>query len=288
MLILDGKALSEKRGYALQSEIVKLKTQLGRSPKLSVLLVGEDVHSAHFVSLKKKKCEKLGIECEILKFGEDVTEDALKQTIESLNNDSATDGILVQLPLPQHIDSTKIIECIDYNKDVDGLTSKNLGLLAAGKPNLAPCTPQGIINLLKSNDIALEGKRAVVAGRSNLVGKPVAQMLLKENCSVTIAHTATEKFEQIIAEAEILVLAMGCQCRVTPEMLRQGVVIVDVAMNSSNGKFVGDIYSPENVEALSAKCAAITPVPGGVGPMTIMSLMENIVKAAGKKAEQKR
>ena len=282
MTILDGKTAACKRDESLKSRVSELAKTLGRSPKLAIVLVGDDTLSAHFVGLKKKNCEALGIECLILHQDEKITQTELEKKIMALNNDKAIDAILVQLPLPQHIDSNNIIELIDYRKDVDGLTSKNFGFLAAGKPYLVPCTAKGIVTLLKDGGVTLDGKRAVVVGRSNLVGKPTAQMLLRENCTVTVAHSKSANLAQIVANAEILVLAMGNPDVITPEMLRQGVTVVDVAMNRRKGKFVGDIYNAENLPLLREKCAAITPVPGGVGPMTIVSLMENIVTAAEK------
>lgn len=282
MIILDGKETARKKSSLLKTKIEKLTKAIGRSPKLTILLVGNDKLSAHFVGLKKKSCEELGIECQISQQSENIPQAELEQRITELNQDKSVDAILVQLPLPQHIDTSSIIEAIDYRKDVDGLTSKNFGLLAAGKPYLIPCTPKGIVTLLKEHGIALDGKRAVVVGRSNLVGKPTAQMLLKENCTVTIAHSKTENLKQIIAQAEVVVLAMGQENVISPEMVREDAVIVDVAMNRHAGKFVGDIYNSDNLPLLEKRCAAITPVPGGVGPMTILSLMENIVTAAEK------
>ena len=282
MIILDGKETARKKSSLLKTKIEKLTKAIGRSPKLTILLVGNDKLSAHFVGLKKKSCEELGIEGQISQQSETIPQDELEQKINELNQDESVDAILVQLPLPQHIDTSSIIEAIDYRKDVDGLTSKNFGLLAAGKPYLIPCTPKGIVTLLKEHGIALDGKRAVVVGRSNLVGKPTAQMLLKENCTVTIAHSKTANLKQIIAQAEVVVLAMGQENVITPEMVREDAVIVDVAMNRHAGKFVGDIYNSDNLPLLEKRCAAITPVPGGVGPMTILSLMENIVTAAEK------
>ncbi|MCQ2285686.1 MAG: bifunctional 5,10-methylenetetrahydrofolate dehydrogenase/5,10-methenyltetrahydrofolate cyclohydrolase [Bacteroidales bacterium] len=280
MKILDGKALSIEKMQALTERVNAFSKKTGRQPKLTILLTGKEHSSVYYVGLKQKKCTEVGIECEIIHLEENISQEAIEQQILTLNNDKKVDGILVQLPLPSHLDSHKIIELIDVQKDVDGLTSKSMGHFAAGKPQLLPCTAKGIIALLKANHIEMDGKRAVVIGRSNLVGRPTVQMLLRENCTVTQAHSHSSNLPEIVSQAEILVLAMGAPNVITPTMLRDLVVIVDVAINRVNDQIEGDLYNAKNLPLLTQKAAAITPVPGGVGPMTVISLLENVMEAA--------
>lgn len=278
MKLLDGKALANQKKQELTKKVENQFSKTGKKPQLAIILVGDDKDSATYVNLKKRRCEEIGIICNIIHCKSDISQEEIEQEIRRLNQDKETTGILVQLPLPQGIDSDKIIESIDYKKDVDGLTSKNIGYLVSGTPYIPPCTPKGILELLKANDIILEGKRALVIGRSNLVGKPTSQLLLQENCTVTLAHSKTQNLEELVQKADILVLAMGHPGVVKPAMLKKGVVVIDVAMNRVNEHLEGDIYNERNLPELKEKCEAITPVPGGIGPMTIISLMENIVE----------
>ena len=278
MKILSGKDLADKKLAILADEVKELAAKRGRLPKLTIILVGENPDSKKYVHTKRLQCEKVGVLCDICHFQQNASEKEIIAAIDSLNRDENTDGILLQLPLPAHLDAANILETIDYHKDVDGLHSINMGFLAAGKPHVLPCTPKGIISLLKHYEIPIDGKRVVVVGRSNLVGKPTAQLMLRENATVTLAHSKTENLADIVAMADIVVSAMGKTGVLTPEMLPNNVVLVDVGMNRQNGFLTGDVYCEENLSRLETKVAAVTPVPAGVGPMTIASLLENVVE----------
>lgn len=278
MKILSGKDLADKKLAILADEVKDLAASRGRLPKLTIILVGENPDSKKYVHTKRLQCEKVGVLCDICHFQQNASEKEIIATIDSLNKDENTDGILLQLPLPAHLDAANILETIDYHKDVDGLHSINMGFLAAGKPHVLPCTPKGIISLLKHYEIPIDGKRVVVVGRSNLVGKPTAQLMLRENATVTLAHSKTENLADIVAMADIVVSAMGKTGVLMPEMLPDNVVLVDVGMNRQNGFLTGDVYCEENLSRLETKAAAVTPVPAGVGPMTIASLLENVVE----------
>ena len=278
MKILSGKDLADKKLAILADEVKDLAASRGRLPKLTIILVGENPDSKKYVHTKRLQCEKVGVLCDICHFQQNASEKEIIATIDSLNKDENTDGILLQLPLPAHLDASNILETIDYHKDVDGLHSINMGFLAAGKPHVLPCTPKGIISLLKHYEIPIDGKRVVVVGRSNLVGKPTAQLMLRENATVTLAHSKTENLADIVAMADIVVSAMGKTGVLMPEMLPDNVVLVDVGMNRQNGFLTGDVYCEENLSRLETKAAAVTPVPAGVGPMTIASLLENVVE----------
>lgn len=278
MKILSGKDLADKKLAILADEVKELAAKRGRQPKLTIILVGENPDSKKYVHTKRLQCEKVGVLCDICHFQQNASEKEIIAAIDSLNRDENTDGILLQLPLPAHLDAANILETIDYHKDVDGLHSINMGFLAAGKPHVLPCTPKGIISLLKHYEIPIDGKRVVVVGRSNLVGKPTAQLMLRENATVTLAHSKTENLADIVAMADIVVSAMGKTGVLMPEMLPDNVVLVDVGMNRQNGFLTGDVYCEENLSRLETKVAAVTPVPAGVGPMTIASLLENVVE----------
>lgn len=275
MEIISGSALSKVIKSRLAVRIEEAGIKYGRKPKLSVILVGDDPDSTKYVKSKGKACTDVGMEGDLHFLPGLISQEELLDKIYTFNNDPTVDGILIQLPLPSHINTEEIIEAVDYRKDADGLHPMNAGKLADGAEGILPCTPKGIISLLKYGNIEIAGKQAVVVGRSNLVGKPAAQLLLRENATVTICHTHTTNLPSIIAQADILVLAMGAPDVVTPSMLKPGVVIVDVAMNWVDNKLAGDIYFDRNLEALQEKVSAMTPVPGGVGPMTITSLIEN-------------
>lgn len=277
MKLLDGKACAFQIKTSLSARVQTLKTQGKRVPKLAIILVGDNPDSHNYVRSKYKTCLSLGIDCDVLSFPARTDENELLQLVDTLNNDNTVDGILVQLPLPEHLNTSLILDYIDYQKDADGLHPMNVGLLHLGQPYMLPCTPNGIVTLLKTNDITIARKHAVVIGRSHLVGEPTAQLLLHENATVTLCHSHTENLADIVRSADIVVFAAGKPNLVRPEDLKEGAVVVDVAMNRVNNMLVGDIYCPENLSILEQRLSAITPVPGGVGPMTIAMLMKNVV-----------
>ncbi|MCQ2272006.1 MAG: bifunctional methylenetetrahydrofolate dehydrogenase/methenyltetrahydrofolate cyclohydrolase FolD [Bacteroidales bacterium] len=275
MRIMNGAALAKKIRSVLSIEIDFCKNKYGRSPKLSVILVGNDPASMTYVKNKGKACREVGIEDDLHFLPFSTSQDELLELIHQLNEAPDVDGILVQLPLPKHIDKNVIISAIDYKKDVDGLHPMNVGLLNTSEDCIIPCTPKGILSLLKSENVTIAGKHAVIIGRSNLVGKPMAQLMLRENASVTVCHTKTRDLSYLTRQGEILIVAIGCPNLINADMLKPGAVVVDVGINSVDGKMVGDIYNSIDVPSIEQKASAITPVPGGVGPMTIASLLEN-------------
>lgn len=274
-IILDGKKLRDKIFESLKAELDKMSEK----PTLAVILVGENPASQIYVRNKKKTAEKLGINSLSIEYPADISEKELLSKIQELNNDKNITAILVQLPLPEHINKNKIIDAILPQKDVDGLTPYNLGKLFSGEePYVYPCTPKGILLLLDEYNIELDGKNVVVVGRSNLVGKPVAQMLLKRNATVTMCHSHTKNLSEITKTADIVVSAVGKNV-IGEKMLKSNCVVIDVGIfRDENGKISGDVDF-ENVSKISAY---ISPVPGGVGPMTIASLMLNTVELAKK------
>lgn len=275
MELISGSSLSKEIKARLCADVEIARKKRGRKPKLSIILVGNQEDSLRYVKSKSKACDDVGMDGEILFLPVDTSQQQLERLIDALNRDDCVDGILIQLPLPAHIDTEHILGKVDYRKDADGLHPMNAGRLFDGSEGILPCTPKGIISLLKYGNVKIAGKHAVVLGRSNLVGKPTAQLLLRENATVTICHTLTENLSSIVKQADILILSMGNPDIVTPEMLKNGVVIVDVAMNWVDNKLGGDIYYERNLPKLEEIVSAITPVPGGVGPMTITSLLEN-------------
>lgn len=274
-IILDGKKLRDKIFEDLKTKLDKME----KKPTLAVILVGENPASQIYVRNKKKTAEKLGINSISIEYPSDITESELLQKIEELNNDENVTAILVQLPLPEHINKNKVIDKILPQKDVDGLTPYNLGKLFSGEePYVYPCTPKGILLLLDEYNIELEGRHVVVVGRSNLVGKPVAQLFLKRNATVTMCHSHTKNLANITKTADIVVSAVGKNV-IGEKMLKSNCVVVDVGIfKDENGKISGDV----DFENVSKVAAYISPVPGGVGPMTIASLMLNTVELAGK------
>ena len=267
-VLLDGKALSEKILVQLESSISKLV----KKPKLAVILVGNNAASQIYVRNKQKSALKIGMESLIIELNEDVTEDNLIEHIHILNEDRDINGILVQLPLPKHINTLKIIESIDPMKDVDGFHPLNAGKLFTGQiPYSYPCTPKGIIRLLQEYNIAIEGKNAVIVGRSNIVGKPLSMLLLNNNATVTIAHSRTKNLREITKNADMIFSAIGQAKFITEDMVKDGATIVDVGINRKDDKLCGDV----DFENVKNKAAFITPVPGGIGPMTIAMLMQN-------------
>ena len=276
MTIIDGKQISASLKEALKEQVATFPEKYGRVPHLVVVRVGEDPASVVYVRNKAKACEACGIRNTTLVLPEETSEEALLSQVQRLNADEGVDGILVQLPLPRHISEAKVIETIAREKDVDGFPPYNVAGLWQKTPHMSPCTPKGIMKLLESVGLDPKGKRAVVIGRSNIVGLPVAKMLLDANATVTLCHTRTVNLPEVTREADILVVAAGRPKMVTAGMVKDGAVVIDVGMDRDpqTGKLCGDV----DFDAVAPKCAAITPVPGGVGPMTIACLMENTVK----------
>ena len=278
-IILDGKALSEKRMGELKNRVDALKAK-GKTIGLAVILVGENPASQVYVRNKGKACEALGIRGDTILLPEQTTQEELEALIMKLNRDDSVDGILVQLPLPKHLDETKALRLIVPEKDVDGFHIENAGKLFTGQEGVVACTPKGILAMLKAWNVPLSGKEAVVIGRSNIVGKPVAMLLLNENCTVTICHSRTADLASHTRRADILIAAVGKPRFVTQDMVKPGAAVVDVGINRVDGKVVGDV----DFESVKEVAGYISPVPGGVGKMTICMLMENTVEAAERKA----
>lgn len=267
--LIDGKLVSEKILSNLADEVVFL----AKKPCLAVIIVGDDQASQIYVNLKKKKALSLGFDSKVIELPKNVSQDELLENIDALNSDENVNAILVQMPLPEHIDSNVVIERILPNKDVDCFHPYNVGKISTNNnPKIFPCTPKGIIRLLEFYNIDISGKNAVVVGRSNIVGRPMAQMLINENATVTVCHSRTKNLVEITKTADILISAVGKPNMITKDMVKNGAVVIDVGMNRlDNGKLVGDVDF-ENVKEVASY---ITPVPGGVGPMTICSLMVN-------------
>ena len=278
MTLIDGKKVSAEIKEQVADEVGKLKKQTGKVPGLAVVLVGEDPASAVYVKNKNKTCEKMGFQSFSHTLSADTEEKVLLKLIADLNANPEVNGILVQLPLPDHINEHKVLEAIDPKKDVDGFHPVNVGTLTSGGNALAPCTPAGIIEMLDFYKIDIEGQHAVILGRSNLVGKPMASLLLKRHATVTICHSRTRDLPTVARSADILVAAIGKPGFVTPDMVKEGAVVIDVGINRVDGKLVGDV----DFEQVAEKAAFITPVPGGVGPMTIAMLMKNTLSAFKK------
>lgn len=276
-MILDGKKVSEKRLEILKERI----EESGLYPRLATIIVGEDPGSQLYVRMKHRACERVGIGSIGIELPEDTTTERLLETVARLNNDPDINGILVQLPLPKQIDTTRVIEAVSPEKDVDGFHPYNLGRLLAGTPVYAPCTPKGIMTILAEYGIEIAGKRAVVVGRSIDVGRPMAALLLNADATVTICHSKTQNLADEMRSADILVSAVGKAGFVRADMVKEGATVIDVGINyDENGKLCGDV----DFEAVRERAGAITPVPGGVGPMTIATLMEQTFKAAERKA----
>lgn len=274
--IIDGKAVSASVKEAVAKEVAALKEK-GILVGLAVVIVGNDPASRVYVNNKKKACAACGIESYEYALPEETTEEELLALVEKLNGDPAVNGILVQLPLPRQIDEHRIIEAISPKKDVDAFHAVNVGKIMIGDFDFLPCTPSGCMDLIDSTGVPVEGKRCVVIGRSNIVGKPMAMLLLHRNGTVTICHSKTKNLKEICREADILVAAVGRPNFVTADMVKEGAVVIDVGMNRlENGKLCGDV----DFEGVSKVAGWITPVPGGVGPMTIATLMRNTLTAA--------
>lgn len=275
---LRGKDLADKMQKAMKNRVDRLREE-GKVPGLTVVLVGEDKASQVYVRNKERRAHKVGIKSDVIRLPETTSESELLTIIQTLNADKSVHGILVQLPLPKQIDEQKILRSIDYEKDVDGFHPMNMGNFLLGNESTLPCTPYGIMTLLKSYDIAFEGKKALVIGRSNIVGKPMALMLMNENATVTIAHSHTQNLKALAKEADILVVAIGKGHLVNADYVKQGAIVIDVGMNrDAAGKLIGDV----NTEAIDGIASYVTPVPGGVGPMTITMLLEQTIQKVEK------
>ncbi len=274
--IIDGKQISLEIKNQLKEKVLSFTEKYNRKIKLAVLLVGENPASKVYVKNKITAAEFVGIESLAYYLPEDSTEGQVKDLVITLSNDKTVDGILVQLPLPSHINQDEVLNLIPADKDVDGFLPENLGNLAMGTPSTISCTPFGVIKLLKHEGIELSGKNAVVVGRSNIVGKPMAMLLLNENCTVTVCHSKTKDLAEICKKADILVAAIGRPKFITEDMVKEGAVLIDVGINRTENGLVGDI----DFENVKNKASYITPVPGGVGPMTIAMLMENTYNSA--------
>lgn len=275
-MIIDGKVLSAKLKAEMAEQVVALKEQYGRVPSLAVILVGENPASQSYVRGKIKACAECGFESILTTMPESVTEDELLAEIAKLNADEKVDGVLVQLPLPRHINEERVIDAIALEKDVDGFHPDNVANLWLGKPCIKPCTPKGVMRMIEECGFSVAGCNAVVVGRSNIVGKPMAKLLLDANATVTIAHSRTKDLAEVTSKADILIAAVGRARMITADMVREGAIVIDVGVNRDveTGKLCGDV----DFEGVKEKAAHITPVPGGVGPMTITMLMQNTIE----------
>ena len=277
MTLIDGKAISEQVKQEIAAEVAEMVAKGGKRPHLAAILVGHDGGSETYVAAKVKACEVCGFKSSLIRYEADVTEEELLAKVRELNEDADIDGFIVQLPLPKHISEQKVIETIDYRKDVDGFHPENVAKLFLGQKSLVPCTPKGMMVLLDEINYDLTGKEVVVVGRSNIVGKPMALLLLRENGTVTVTHSHTKNLKEVAKRADILVVAIGKTKMVNEEYVKDGAVVIDVGMDrDENGKLCGDVDFAEVKEI----AGSITPVPGGVGPMTIAMLMQNTVLAA--------
>lgn len=290
MQLIDGKAIADQIKQEIAQEVADIKAKGGKTPHLAVIIVGHDGGSETYVAHKVKSCEQVGFKSTKICFEADVTEEELLKQIDMLNHDDDVDGFIVQLPLPKHISEQKVIEAIDYRKDVDGFHPINVGRTSIGLPSFVSATPAGILELLKRYDIDTKGKHCVVVGRSNIVGKPVATLMMQKaypgDATVTICHSRTKNLKEITNQADILIAALGSPKFLTADMVKEGAVVIDVgttrvpcASTKTGFKLTGDV----DFENVAPKCSYITPVPGGVGPMTICSLLKNTL-LAGKKA----
>jgi methylenetetrahydrofolate dehydrogenase (NADP+)/methenyltetrahydrofolate cyclohydrolase len=274
--ILDGKSLAAQLRAGVKASVARL-SQRGITPGLSVILAGDDPASRVYVRHKRLACEETGIRSELHEYGSGVSGEELLDQVAALNADRAIHGILVQLPLPRHIDAARVLASVSPRKDVDGFHAANLGALVSGAPGFVPCTPAGVMRLLEHARVPIAGRRAVVIGRSNIVGKPLALLLLRQDATVTICHSKTADLEKATRDADILIAAVGRAKLVTAGMVQPGACVIDVGVNrGADGKLAGDV----DFEAVKAVAGSITPVPGGVGPMTIAMLLENCLHAA--------
>ena len=275
--IIDGKKLAHEMRMDIKKKIEEYKSESGKEIGLAVVLVGEDPASQVYVRNKIRACEEVGIKSFAYYLDKDTAQSRVEELIRSLSVDNKINGLLVQLPLPSQLDAKRILELIPFSKDVDGFSAENMGKLAMNEPCLVACTPNGVMKMLESENIGVSGKSAVVIGRSNIVGKPMAMLLTNANATVTLCHSKTKNLKEICAGADIIVAALGKAKFVTEDMVKEGAVVIDVGMDrDENGKLCGDV----DFENVKAKCSYITPVPGGVGPMTITMLMYNTYLSA--------
>ena len=277
MQILDGKLLSKKIEERVTLEATALKQDTGRVPGLAVILVGGDPASHAYVGMKKKACDRAGFYSVTHEMPQDISQETIEKTIEMMNENPGIDGILIQLPLPQQIDTTKLLELVAPSKDVDGFHPYNVGRLATGLDGFVPCTPLGVMELLAEYNIDVQGKNAVVVGASNIVGKPMAALLLNANATVEVCHIFTDDLKRHTLNADIILVGAGVINLIKEDMVKEDAIIIDIGINrAESGKLVGDV----DFENVAQKCSYITPVPGGVGPMTIAMLLSNTLKAA--------
>ena len=274
MILIDGKKAAAELREELKQEVTDLKTKYNKVPGLTVILIGDMAPSQIYVRNKEKSANEVGLKSEVIRYPDTVEEKTVLEKIEELNNDESISGILVQLPLPKHIDKQKVIETITPSKDVDGFHPMNVGNLSSGYESSVPCTPLGCYLMIKKIEPNLSGKKAVVVGRSNLNGKPMTQLLLKENCTVTITHSRTKDLKAECLEADIIVAAVGIPELVKGDWVKKDAIVIDVGINKTENGLVGDVAFDE----VSKVAKALTPVPGGVGPMTIACLLKNTVE----------
>ena len=280
-VIIDGKALAKKTRENLKIECDELKEK-GIYPKLAVIMVGDNEASKVYIKNKSKACQDVGVEYEEFILKDDISQQDLMDLIEKLNNDSKINGILLQSPIPRHLDINQAFQAIDYRKDVDGFHPMNVGKLALGQNTFVSCTPYGVMRMFEEYNIDLCGKNVVILGRSNIVGKPLTQCCLNKNATVTVCHSKTREIKEITKNADVIISAIGKPHFVTADMVKEGAIVIDVGINRlENGKIVGDV----NFQEVEKKASYITPVPGGVGPMTIAMLLNNVVKAAKQQAK---
>ena len=284
MQLLDGKALSTKIEINVANEVKDFKNKTASVPGLAVVLVGQDPASAAYVNMKKKACDRAGFYSVTHEMPEDISQDAIENTITMMNQNPNIDGILIQLPLPAQIDTTKILELVNPSKDVDGFHPYNVGRLTTGLDGFVPCTPLGVMKLLAEYNIDVKGKNCVVVGASNIVVKPMAALLLNEYATVEVCHIETDDLKRHTLNADIILVGVGVINLIKEDMVKDDVIIIDIGINrADNGKLVGDV----DFENVSKKCSYITPVPGGVGPMTIAMLLSNTLKAAQMHADER-
>ena len=272
--IISGKQLSKLKREEVRLQVEELKAKYKAVPHLAVVLVGEDPASQSYVKAKERACIKAGMKSTVIIKSETTSENELLEIVHKLNNDSKVHGVLVQLPLPKHIDENKVIDAIDITKDVDGFHPLNVAYMHLGRKAILPATPKGIMTMIQSKNIELKGKDAIIIGRSNIVGKPIAMLLMKEHATVQIAHSRTQNLKEKCLRADIIVAAVGRPNTVTADMVKEGAVVIDVGVNRVDGKLCGDC----DFENIKDKASFITPVPGGVGPMTITSLLQNTLE----------
>ncbi len=283
MQILDGRALAKKIEDQVAVDVKKLKETTGRTPGLAVILVGNDPASHAYVSMKKKACDRVGFYSVTHEMPADISQDAIENTIKMMNQNPSIDGILIQLPLPPQVDTTKLLELVAPNKDVDGFHPYNVGRLTTGLDGFVPCTPLGVMELLREYNIDPKGMNAVVVGASNIVGKPMAALLLNADATVQITHIFTKDLKACTLNADIILVGAGVINLIKEDMVRDGAIVIDIGINRApDGRLVGDV----DYENVAPKCSFITPVPGGVGPMTIAMLLQNTLRAAQAHAKE--